>query len=651
MLNFFRQRETAVRVLLGFFLVMICVGMVVTLIPGFNSSNPTGNNGDQPVATVGGEDITSLEFRQQLDQTLEAQHLPAQFASFFGQRLLNQMVAQKALVQEAQHLGLGISREELEKTLEKNPALFPNGQFVGQDRYAQYVSEQYQLSVPVYERLLRDELAVQKLQEVVTDGVQVNPTEVQHEFQRRNEKAKIDYVTLHPADLLAEVTVTPAALAAYYQQNEARYRTPERRKLDVFLADTTQFAARVQVSDEQVAQGYQANLANYSFPERVKAAHILFKTVGLTPAAAAAIKQKAEDVLKQIRAGGDFAALAKKYSEDPGSAVNGGELGLFTRGRMVKAFEDAAFSLQPGQVSDLVQTEYGYHIIKVEAHEAARTQPLAEVHDQIAQQIKTQKALDLAQTAAQQVRDALARDPKAAPASVAQQFGVEYIPTPPVSRTDPISGIGVNPAFAAAAFTAGPGEVTQATKVAQGFAVARVAEVQAPAVQSLAAVQTQVENDYRQQQASALLAQRAQQLADAAGKQGLKAAAASLHLTVKNSDPISRDDNLPEVGPVKDFADQLFGLKPGQVGPPAPVNGAELVYVVTSIDEPTPDQFQREKNTVAQELLQQKRGAAFQLYADAVQARMSKSGQIKINDLVLRQLLGSAPPPGNGSNQ
>ncbi|MHB8735395.1 MAG: peptidylprolyl isomerase [Terriglobales bacterium] len=650
MLNFFRQRETAVRVLLGFFLVVICVGMVVTLIPGFNSSSGSDVS-VQPVATVGGEPITSADFRQQLDQTLEAQHLPAQFASFFGQRLLNQMVAQKALVQEARRLGLTVSQDELVQTLKKNPALFPNGQFVGQDRYAQFVSDQYQLSVPVYEQLLRDDLEVQKLQRIVTDGVRVTSAEVQQEFQRRNEKAKIDYVALHAADLVKEVKVTPEALAAYYQQNEIRYRSPERRKLDVFLADTTQFAARVQVSDNQVAQFYQANAANYSTPERVKASHILFKTVGLTPAAATAIKQKAEEVLKQVRAGGDFAALAKKYSEDPGSAVNGGELGFFTRGRMVKAFEDAAFTLQPGQVSDLVQTEYGFHIIKVEAHEAARTQPLAEVHDQIVQQMKTQKALDLAQTAAQQVRDALSRDPKAVPATVAQQSGVEYIATPPISRTDPITGVGVNPEFAAAAFSTSPGGLTQAIKVAQGFAVARVDEVQAPSVQPLAAVQAQVENDYRQQQATAMLTSQAQQLADAARKQGLKAAAAALHLTVKNSDPISRDDNLPELGPVKDFADQLFQLKPGQVGPPAAVNGAELVYAVVSIDEPTPDQFQREKDTVAQELLQQKRGEAFQLYADAVQARMNKAGQIKINDLTLRRVLGPGQPLPTGNSQ
>lgn len=650
MLNFFRRRDTAVRFILGGFLVLICVAMVIMLIPG-GLTGDGGNNPDQTIASVDGTRISAMDLSNELTRFEQGRQIPQALMPYFGRQILKNLVMEKALSEEAAKMGFTATNDEVVRAARmQDPQLFPQGQFIGQQEYQQYVSQTYQMTVPEYEERLREQILAGKLFNLVTDSVQVSDAEVHQQFLRQNQKAVFDYVLLQPSDLESKVQVTPEALQAFYQKNKSRYMSPERRQLDVLLANVDQMAATQHVTDAEIQQYYQANQASYSTPERVKVSHILFKTTGETPAQIAATKQKAEKVLDQVKHGADFAKLAKQYSEDDGSADNGGELGWIRRGQTVPQFEKAAFSLKPGQISDLIQTVYGFHIIKVEAHEDAHVQTLADVHDQIQQKLQHQKGLNAAQSAIDRAQAMAASNTPLQ--TVASQLHLQLISTPPISRTDPVTGIGINPEFVNAVFAASPGAVTPAVKVAQGFALAKIEKVIPPAVQPLSAVQDQVTAEYKQQQAVQMARTEAQQLTEAAQTKGLKAAAAQLKLTVKTSQPLTRNDSLADAGSISSFADQLFALQPGHVGGPSALDSKQIVYSLDTIQQPSDTEFAQQKDNIRQQLLQQKRNQVFSAYADALEKRLTDSGKMKIDEAALVRVLGGnnpSPSPGNNS--
>ncbi|MGH9394614.1 MAG: peptidylprolyl isomerase [Terriglobales bacterium] len=644
MLNFFRRRDTVVRVMLGGFLVVICVAMVMFLIPQGAGSDSSAPIGQQTVASVNGTAITGSQLTAQLARMEGNQQIPAQLVPMLGQEVLRKLVIQQAVMDQASSLGLTPTTAEIVQAAQQQaPELYPGGKYVGDDQAAQMLA-QAQLTLPQFLDQIRQQLMTSKIVNLVTDPVRVSPEQVRQQFETDNEKAVMDYVVLKPSDLESQVQVTPAALEAYYKQHQAVYNSPEKRKLEVLLANQAQIATQIPVTDAAVELYYRQNLATYSHPERVKAAHILLKFPSQNPSAAeiAATKTRAEDVLKQVQAkGADFGALAKKYSQDDGSASQGGELGFIQRNQTVANFEKVAFSLQPGQISGLVQTEYGFHIIKVEAHEAAHVQPLSEVHDQIVATQQKDQAVDRAQNLMNQAATLAQTTPLP---QVAQQLKLQYFATAPLAKTDPVTGIGVNPDFAAAVFSTNAGGITPPLQVAQGFALAKVDAIVPPGPQPLDAVRDAVTSDYKQEQAKQLALSRAQALEQAAKKSGFKAAAASLHLPLKTSAPLTRGGSLPDAGAIASFADVLFALQPGAVGPVTATGNSELVYALVSKVQPTDADFAAQQASITDKLVNQKRQDVFNAYQDALVTRLTKAGKIKIYQDAYQRVLGGAAP-------
>lgn len=658
MLNFFRRRDTVARWVLGFFLVVICVAMVMFLIPQGSGSDSSTPLYSQTVATVEGTAITGGDLTAKLQQVGQGQQLPAQLLPMLGQQVLRNLITQQAVADQAQRMGFAPTTDEIVAAARQQvPQLYPDGKYVGDAMAAQIVA-QGQMTLPQFQEQLRQSLMISKIYNLVTDPVRVSDLEVQKQFETDNEKATLDYALIKPADLVSQVQVTPAALDAYYKQHQAEYNSPERRKLEVALAATAQIAATIQVSDAAVHQYYMQNISQYTHPEQVKASHILIKYPDTTPTAAeiATTKQKAEDVLKQVQANPKgFADLAKKYSQDDASAPQGGELGFIQKNQTVANFEKAAFSLPVGQISGLVQTEYGFHIIKVEAHTPANVQSEASVHDEIVQQLQRDQALDREQNLMNRAAELAQTQPLAA---VAKQLGLQYFATGALSKTDPITGIGIDPDFENAAFSTSAGALTAPVKVAQGFALAKVDTVIPPGPQALSAVLEQVTSDYKTAQSKTLAVERAKQLQQAAQKQGLKAAAASQHIAVKTAAGQMRSSSLPEGVAISSIAGTLYGLKPGQVAPVAPSGDNQLVYALVSLQQPSDTEFATQKAGITQTLIQQKRAAVFDAYTDALVAQLEKSGKVKIDQAAFQRVIGgqsgeqpstpgapAAPPP------
>src|SRR4029450_1095371 len=249
------------------------------------------------------------------------------------------------------------------------PAFQENGRFIGETRYRQILNVQNPPVRPEeWEEQVRRGIVMEKLQGVLTDWITVSGQEVDAEFKRRNEKVKLAVVNF-PADKFREATTaTDAEIASWFDEHKNDYKIPEKRKVKYALINTQSMRDRQQVSAADVQKHYQDNQQQFTTPQQVRASHILFKTEGKDEAA---VRKEAEAVLARAKAGEDFAKLANQYTEEEVGKPRGGDLDFFGRGQMAKEFEEAAFALKPGQISDIVKTSFGLHIIKTTEHKPA----------------------------------------------------------------------------------------------------------------------------------------------------------------------------------------------------------------------------------------------------------------------------------------
>jgi peptidyl-prolyl cis-trans isomerase D len=374
-------------------------GMVLYLIPTVGGG--MFGVGEDTVAVVEGQKINLKDFQRQLNQRMQmfrgSSNLSPQMLKQLGidQQVLQEMLDDRATIAEAERRGLTVTDAEVREAIVHLPGLQENGQFVGEDRYRALLRMQRPPMQPAdFEEVLRRELMRDKLQQAVTGWITVSDSDVETEYRRRNEKVKLDVVSFSADAFKKDLTATDDELNKEFEANKDKYKIGEKRQVKYLLVDSAALRAKIVPSPGEIEQHYKQNIEQFSTPEQVHALHILLKTEGKDEAE---VKKQAEDVLKQAKGGADFGALAKKYSEDEGSKDKGGDLSFFGHGQMVPEFDQAAFSLQPGQISDLVKSQFGFHIIKVLEKKAATTQPLALVKDQIAEQLKFERANTQAQ--------------------------------------------------------------------------------------------------------------------------------------------------------------------------------------------------------------------------------------------------------------
>src|SRR6266852_760075 len=370
----FDNRKTGMRILLGAVVLVLGGSMLLYLVP---QSPGTGEaSSTDTVAKVGDETVSTAEVRQQLAEIEQRNQVPKQLESLYARQILNQLIFQKEMEYEAKRLGIRVSdQEQADRIRQFLPTAYNGDTFVGRDRYASEVQARFQLTVAAFEELIRQGLLQDKFRKLVTDGVSVGPSELQDEFKYKNEKVKLDYAFIKPEDLEAKVTPDEAEIKAAYEKNRSRYQVPEKRVARYGLIDLNHLRQTAQISDDELKVQFQQNIQQYQVPNRVHVEHILLMTVCKTDAEVEEFRQKAEDVLKQAKKGAKFEDLAKKYSEDPGTKDKGGDLGWITQGQTVPEFEKVAFSLPKGSISDLVKTQYGFHITKVLEKEPAAPRP------------------------------------------------------------------------------------------------------------------------------------------------------------------------------------------------------------------------------------------------------------------------------------
>jgi len=606
----------------------LAISMLLYLVPGQTGSEITDTD---VVAKVGDQLITVSDVQNQLNRVARNGQIPQTLMPLYAQEVLQQLIFNRSLLVEAQRLGLQVTDEEhAERLRQLIPTAYAGDTFIGMDRYSTEVQTRFQMDVPEFETLVKEGLIQQKFQQLVTDGVTVSDQDVRDEYRRANEKIKIDYVLIKPDDLQSKIEASDADLAAYFEKNKAKYVVPDRRTVAYAMMDMAQLRQRAQVTEDDLKIYYQAHVDNYKMQDRAHIAHILFKTVGKTDAEVAEIRKKAEDVLNKAKHGSNFADLAKQNSEDT-TKDKGGDLDWIVRGQTVPEFESAAFSLPKGAISDLVKTQYGFHIIQVIDRQTARTQTFDEVKPGIEAQLRQEKAEQLGQTLSTQIAEEIRRGGRIPLDELAKKFGLTTGEAKLVEANQPLPELGNSPEVLDAIFRLRVGDLSTPLRTERGYVVVSIKEIQPTHPATLAEVRDRVLADYRQGKALDLAKTRAEELAKRVKSgENLNAAAKALGFETKASDLFSRTGSVPDVGNAKQLS-AAFSLSVNQAGDPLAIGSNWVVYRVVQHDSLNQDDFEKQKKTIEAQVLQEKRQAAFELFRTELQARLRQEGKLQVN--------------------
>jgi peptidyl-prolyl cis-trans isomerase D len=623
-------------------LAIVVVSFVLLYIPSFLNDTTQGAAGNAVVATVDGRDITAAQFRRVYQQQIQ------QYRQSYGanvderllkqlgidQRIVQQMIQEEASLAEASRLGITASDAEVRERILSLPAFQENGQFIGDQRYRALLQMQNPPMRPAdFEDQVRRSIVAEKLQAAVTGWVTVGAADVENEYKKRNEKVKLAVVNF-PADKFREgLTATDDEVAKYFTDHKDAYRIAEKRKIRYVTIDQEALRAKATVTGQQIERSYNDNVQQYSTPEEVRASHILIKTTGKAEEDDTA-KKKAEDLLAQVKKGADFAELAKKNSQDESSAVKGGDLDFFAKGRMVPEFDKVAFELKPGQISDLVKSQFGYHIIKVTDRHAAITKTLPEVRTQIEDQLKFEQA----QAAAQKLADQVAGELKK-PAdfeTVARAHGLQNGESGFFLQDEPIAGIGISPMVGQRAFSMKEGDVSDALRTPMGFAFITVTGRQDAYIPKLDEVKAKVREDVLKEKAVEKARTSATAIAANLKSGDFDKAAKAAGLEVKTTDLIARGAPIGDIGVSPKLEDAAFALKEGAVSDPVVTeNGAAVVKVVER-KEATSEDVAKDKDTLRTELLNDRKQKFFAAYMTKARQRMN----IRTNPQTIAQVTG-----------
>ena len=606
---------------------LVCVAFVLFYIPDFLRGTGADAASSDMVAKVEGREITSGEFRRTYQAQLQAyrsaygNNMSEQLLKQLGidQQILQQMVDERAALAEAERLGISVSDEEVRQRIFSMPAFQENGGFIGENRYRQLLQMQRPPMTPSeFEDNVRRGLAVEKLRSSLTDWLSVPDTELEKEYRRRNDKVKLAVVSFTADSFRSQVNASDAEVASYFDTHKNDFRIPEKRKIRYLLIDIDAMRAKVVVPAGDIEREYNNNNEQYTTPEQVRASHILLKTEGKDDAA---VKAKAEELLKQARAGADFAELARKNSEDEASAKNGGDLDYFGKGRMVPEFDAAVFAMQPGQISDLVKTQYGYHIIKLVDKKPATTRPLAEVrqqlNDQLAYQRAQAQAADLAQKLEGLIKKPADLDTQAkANGLVVQESGF-------FARDEPILGLGPAPEATNKAFDMKPNDVAGPLRASRGFVFQTLVGKQDPRDAKLDEVKDRVRDEVVKQKAREASKTKAAELAaKLKTAPDFEKAAKAAGVEAKTTDLIAQDAPIPDLGNAPAVTDAAFKLPAGSVSEPIATDNGTAVIKVLEKKDVTPEEWTSSKDRFREELLNDRRNRFFSAYMVKAKQKM-----------------------------
>ncbi len=601
----------------------------VALVPGVGMS-PMGGDGlpADVLARVGDYEVTLQQFRQIYLRQLQAYRLQTggeiseDVLRSLGvdRQILQQLIDEYAALAEADRLGLRVSDAEVRERILTLPAFQVDGRFVGEQQYRMVLQRQSPpISIAQFEEDVRKSILIERLQAAITGWVSVSETEIADEHRRRNERVRVDVVAFRANDYRDEVEATDADIELLYNEDSALYQVPEKRRLRFLLVDEAAIFDSITPSEEELQAYYDTNLSQYRTPGQVRASHILLR-IGESDEVEVAARAAA--LAARARGGEDFGSLALEFSEDEGTAGNGGDLGTFGRGRMVPEFEAAAFSMAPGEVSDPVKSSFGYHVILVTEAEEEVTELFEDVRDSIANILKQERASSRGRSLAQAIAAEVTTPEDLDRAAAARGYEVQESGF--AAPGEPILGLGLAREVSDRAFRMEQGEVAGPIPSPSGPAFVTVVATQDPYVPPLDEVRDDVREDVIRKKALTMAQERAAEAAQALREaDDFVAAAQEADYAVGSSDLVARGAALPQVGVSAAVEAIAFAMDPGAVSEPIEAGNAVAVVRLVEREEASAQDLDTQREQLRDQLVATRQGQFFSAYMTRVKERLA----------------------------
>jgi peptidyl-prolyl cis-trans isomerase D len=647
MIRFLQKDTRLIRWLFGVIIGATCITMVIFLVPGIFNDTTTASDTYATIRHAGflgrflpaQETIPVVDVQQAIRRMARGQQIPDMLMPIYMQQAGQSLIQQHILIEEARRLGITASDDDVRRFLhtgQLGQVLFPDGQYIGDARYAELISDQLQMTVEKFESEIKQQIMADRLRDLITGGIIVSDAEVRDADLKQDTKIKFQYAVLSADDLRKTINPTDTELETFYKQNAAKYKDadPEARKIQyVNITDTDIPGGKPQIAQAEIQQYYNQNQQQYHVDPQAKVRHILISVdPNGGPNADATAKAKAQGILDQLRKdnGKDFADLAKKNSDDPGSKDQGGELGWIKHGVTVPEFDQTAFAQQPGQISGLVRTRFGYHIIQTEAKEDAHTKSLDEVKQSIVDTLTKQREAQAVQAFADQLAT---EAQKSSLAQAAQAHHVPVMTSDSVAANATLPGMSDSSKLLSAAFSTKPGTPAQVASTGDNtFGVFQVTDVMPAHTPTFQEYKSHVLDDFRDQQVTSLLARKTNELADRAhAEHDLAKAAKEVGATIKTSDLVGRDAQVPDIGSLAQSAPSLFDLNNGQIGNAINNSTTGAVAQITDKQQPSDADLAKSFDSTRDNLLNQRREQMFSVFASNLFSNYEKDQRILIN--------------------
>ena len=610
MLEFMRRKARPIM-----WATIILGGLGIASIGGFSASQNRQRGGptsSTAIASVNGEEILSERFRsrqrQYTDfyQRIYGDRFDDNMRDSIVRQVVETLVRDEVILQEAERRGMKASEKEIREEIKRFPSFQTDGKFDAV-KFNQSVDSPQINWVEIEESVRRD-ILISKLSGLIRDSVKVSDAEVINQYVRGNRKAIIKYIGIKSNDFREGIEPTEDELSGYYENNKESFRLPDKVKLKY-----VKFPIATQ---DAIMQYYEEHKADFPSPEQVKASHILIKTEeDATAEAVENARQEAESILKQAQAeGADFADLAKKHSQDEGSASRGGDLGFFQKGQMVPEFEEASFALAPGEIGGPVKTQFGFHIIKVEEKKEAGVKRVEEIYPLLRGILEGDTSvLEASLTKASEFLNQV----KAAPGDfekVAEDHPELFVvETDYFSRGDPVAEVGYSNELSAAAFSlSASGQIYDTlleieTPIERGYYILKLEDRVDSHVPSFEKVRFQVKTRVVDDKAEELAQGQATLIYSKITKGNFEAIAKEYSLVVETPEPFNLEGQIEGIGPFQEINRAVFGISPGDITSPVDARGNYYLSLLVDMEEIDQAKFEQEKESLQAELLSGKR--------------------------------------------
>ena len=608
--------------------VYVAFGIIIIVFVFFYGYSGQSGPGQSVVATVNDYKITRKQYEKNYENMLMVSRNVYNKTSFTEEELkqlrqsaLDDLIERTLILLEADRLGITVSLDETRKEIAQTPAFQGAGGF-DKELYLRQLSAN-RMSPSEFEKAVRTNTIISKLMDNVKNTAKLTDRELFDLYRLENEKVNLTFIKVNPLTFDDMVEITPQELEDFFEKTKEDYRIPDRVKVRYLSFDPEHFKADAEVPPEEVEQYYRMNTERFTQKKRVSARHILIEVNPQEGSdAEEKARKKAVDLRTQIEEGGDFAKLAQQFSKDTATASKGGDLGFFEQGQMVKEFEESAFSLKAGELGPVVRTPLGFHIIKVEAREEEKTEPLEKAQILIEEELKSEKAAELVRKEARRAGSLIYRSGNLI--SYAQENELPVTETGLFAEGEPIEGIGINKDCNNAVFVLKEGEVSPVVQVAKNYYVFQLIALEKSYLPTLEEVKEQVERRVKRDKGQEVAQTKADELLkELAAGASMDQIAEREGITIQETGFFTRRSNfIGQIGPLEELIQEAFTLTPENPFPQKVYSNGPAYFLVAlkEREEIDQEQFLSEKEAKREQLMQQKRDERARLWLESLKA-------------------------------